>query len=173
VKIYFCGMIGTGKTTIATRLAQRWQHPFYDLDQEMDRILGYSFHQLVAQKGWVAFRELEYDICKCFAQLEHGVIALGGGTVRYAWNMDVMRHTGLFVLLEAPLEIIVARVCRADRPRVHSGTTLEQDVQTIWQNEKAKYRAAADIVYSTGTKSIDQTVAEIDELVVRRLQRGG
>jgi shikimate kinase len=164
-------MIGTGKTTIAKRLADMWKRPFYDLDQEMDRMLGHSFHQLVAEKGWVAFRELEYDICKRFAQLEHAVIALGGGTVRYAWNMDVLRYSGLFVLLKAPLADIVARVRRADRPRVHTGTTLEQDVHAIWSKEKAKYYAAADIVYSTGGNSIDQAVADIDALVAKHLSR--
>lgn len=47
MNIYFCGMIGSGKTTIGKELAQALQLDFYDLDQEMDCILGYSFHKLV------------------------------------------------------------------------------------------------------------------------------
>ena len=60
----------------------------------MDRILGYSFHRLVQEKGWVAFRELEYSICKRLARRERVLICLGGGTVRYEWNMDVLRGSG-------------------------------------------------------------------------------
>ena len=63
-------MIGAGKTTIGTRLADELEMPFYDLDQEMDRSLGHSFHRLVQEKGWVAFRELEYAICKGLSRLE-------------------------------------------------------------------------------------------------------
>lgn len=78
MNIYFCGMIGSGKTTIGKRLAQSLALDFYDLDQEMDRILGYSFHRLVEDEGWVAFRELEYSICKRFAAIDNAIICLGG-----------------------------------------------------------------------------------------------
>ena len=74
MNIYFCGMIGSGKTTIGKGLAKTLQLDFYDLDQEMDRIIGHSFHKLVEDKGWLAFRELEYSICKNFAQLQNSII---------------------------------------------------------------------------------------------------
>ena len=76
MNIYFCGMIGSGKTTIGKRLAQSLALDFYDLDQEMNRILGYSFHKLVKEEGWVAFRELEYSICKRFAKKDNSIICL-------------------------------------------------------------------------------------------------
>ena len=131
--IYLCGMIGSGKTTIGRRLAQELELPFNDLDREMDRILGHSFHQLVREKGWVAFRELEYSICKRFARLDSHLICLGGGTVRYEWNMDVLQGTGLFILLTASPDELVRRVRNEQRPRVNVGTTLEEDLQTIWR----------------------------------------
>jgi shikimate kinase len=163
--IYFCGMIGSGKTTIGSRLAHELELPFYDLDQEMDRILGYSFHRLVQQQGWVAFRELEYAICKRFAQREKSLICLGGGTVRYEWNMDVLQGTGLIILLTASLEELARRVRMADRPRVNIGTTLEEDLQKIWSESEDKYRRAADIVCPTDGKSIDETVTELGKVI--------
>ena len=90
-------MIGSGKSTIGVPLAREMGLDFYDLDREMDRALGYSFHRLVREKGWLAFRELEYSICKRFAQLDNALICLGGGTVRYEWNMDVLKGTGYIV----------------------------------------------------------------------------
>jgi len=44
MNIYFCGMIGSGKTSIGKGLAKELGLPYYDLDWEMDSILGYSFH---------------------------------------------------------------------------------------------------------------------------------
>jgi shikimate kinase len=161
MNIYLCGMIGSGKTTLGERLAAELGMEFRDLDREMDRILGYSFHRLVEEKGWVAFRELEYDICKRFAGLDRSVIALGGGTVRYRWNVDVLRGTGLIVLLEASVETLVARVKKADRPRVNPGTTLEEDVRKIWEEAGEKYRGAADLVVRTDQKGIDEGVKEL------------
>ena len=164
--IYFCGMIGSGKTTIGKGLAKALQLGFYDLDQEMDRILGYSFHKLVEDEGWVAFRELEYSICKNFAQLENSVICLGGGTVRYEWNMDVLKGTGLIILLTASTEELIRRVKTADRPRVNVGTTLEEDIRIMWQASKDKYYKAADIVYQTEQKNIEEEVRDLKRIVL-------
>jgi len=159
--IYLCGMIGSGKTTIGSRLAHELELPFYDLDREMDRILGHSFHRLVQEKGWVAFRELEYSICKRFARREKCLICLGGGTVRYEWNMDVLRGSGFFILLTASLDELVQRVRTAERPRVTAGTTLEEDLRTIWEQSEEKYRRAADLTCDTDGKSVEQIAAEL------------
>lgn len=169
--IYLCGMIGSGKTTIGRRLAEALEWPFCDLDREMDRILGYSFHRLVQEQGWVAFRELEYSICKRLARRERTLICLGGGTVRYEWNMDVLRGTGFFVLLTASLDELVRRVRNEQRPRVNAGASLEEDLRTIWEQSEEKYRRAADQVVDTEGKSIEAVVAEL--LAVVRRERPG
>jgi shikimate kinase len=158
-------MIGSGKTTIGRRLAEELELPFYDLDREMDRILGYSFHRLVREKGWVAFRELEYAICKRFARREKSLMCLGGGTVRYEWNMDALRGTGFFILFTASLDELVRRVRGEQRPRVNVGTTLEEDLRTIWKRSEEKYRRAADFTYDTDGKSVEMAVAELQPVI--------
>ena len=171
MNIYFCGMIGSGKTTIGKGLAKVLQLDFYDLDQEMNRILGHSFHKLVEDKGWVAFRELEYSICKGFAQLKNSIICLGGGTVRYEWNMDVLKGTGLIILLTASTEELIRRVKPADRPRVNVGTTLEEDIRKMWQTSKDKYNNAADFVYQTDQKNIEEEILELKQVVLDYFKR--
>ena len=159
-------MIGSGKTTIGKRLAQSLKLDFYDLDQEMDRILGYSFHKLVEKEGWVAFRELEYSICKRFAKIDNAIICLGGGTVRYEWNLDVIRGSGLVILLTASLEELVRRVKLADRPRVNAGTTVQEDIRMIWHKSSKKYFAAADLVYATDQKGIEEEIRELAQIAL-------
>ena len=169
MNIYFCGLIGSGKTTIGKRLSNILGLKFYDLDQEMDRILGYSFHKLVQEKGWLAFRELEYSICKRFSQCENSIICLGGGTVRYEWNVDVLKGTGLVILLEVPLEELIKRVRLADRPRVNVGTTLEEDIRRIWKESKKKYYSAANIIYQTAQKSIKEEVEDLKLIILEHI----
>ena len=166
VKVYFCGMIGSGKTTIGKPLAAAMDLPFYDLDDQMDKILGHSFHKLVKNEGWVAFRELEYSICKKFVRQEKGIFCLGGGTVRYEWNMDALRGTGLIILLTAPLEVLIKRVKAADRPRVHRNTSLEEDIRLLWETHQDKYLGAAQIRYRTDRKEIDEEVEEIKRIIL-------
>jgi shikimate kinase len=158
-------MIGSGKTTIGRRLARVLDRNFYDLDQEMDHALGYSFHHLVEEEGWLPFRELEYSICKRFAELDHSIICLGGGTVRYEWNMDAIRGSGKVILLTASLEELIRRVKLADRPRVNVGTSLEADIRMIWKTNRAKYYNAADVVYATDQKDIDEEIQELKKII--------
>jgi len=166
MNVYFSGMIGSGKTTLGERVARDLRLEFFDLDREMDRRLGYSFHRLVHEKGWLPFRELEYSICKFFAGLTDAVICLGGGTVRYEWNIDVLRPTGVFILLDVPLSELVRRVRTADRPRVNEGVSLEEDISIIWEKGKHRYYGTADIVLASGQKSVDQETAEIETLIL-------
>ena len=165
MNVYFCGMIGSGKTTIGRSLAEETGLGFLDLDVEMNRILGHSFHDLVRDKGWLAFRELEYSICKVFAEVRDTVVCLGGGTVRYEWNVDLLRPSGVLILLEASVESLIERVRKADRPRVNAGTTLEQDITLMWTNEKHKYYKAADIVYRTDEKTLEEEVRDLRALL--------
>lgn len=165
MNVYLCGMIGSGKTTIGKRLAESLGLDFFDLDAEMDSRLGHSFHELVRDRGWLVFRELEYDICRSFASRTQAIIGLGGGTVRYAWNLDVLRPSGRIVLLEAEIGTLVDRVRAADRPRVNAGTTLEEDVRLLWEREGHKYYRAADFIYRSDEKSVDEEVGDLRNLL--------
>jgi len=158
-------MIGSGKTTLGTAIAGSLGRPILDLDREMDARLGYSFHELVRTKGWLAFRELEYSICKGFAERSGCVVCLGGGTVRYAWNRDALSGTGFMVLLEVSPEELIRRVRAADRPRVNPGTTLEEDVRLMWERERSKYYEASDLVYHAEGKELEAEVSELTGLL--------
>lgn len=162
-------MIGSGKTVIGERLATQLGWPFFDLDREMDRELGRSFHELVLEEGWLVFREREYALCRRFANLERVVVALGGGTVRYAWNVDILRGTGVMILLDAGLESLAERVRLADRPRVNPGVSLEEDLRRIWSAAGHLYQQAADLIYRTDTgKAIEVEVSELLDLLAER-----
>ena len=162
--IYLTGMIGAGKTTVGQVIAERLGWPFGDLDEEMFKDAGKDFRQVVADEGWLGFRVREYRICKHFAALDRTVVALGGGTVRYEWNRDVLGGTGVVILLTAGIDVHADRVRANDRPRVNPGVSIEDDLTTIWTTASALYLNFADIVYATDQgKSIAE---EADELIV-------
>lgn len=165
MNVYLSGLIGSGKTTLGRRLAARLGRPFLDLDRELDADLGRSFHELVREQGWLAFREREYETVKRFAAQTNTVCALGGGTVRYAWNRDALRGTGLTVFLEADLATLAARVRAADRPRVNPGVSLEEDLAAIWAAAAPLYRDA-DLTYRTDAgRGEDEEVEDLVTLV--------
>ncbi len=97
--------------------------------------------------------------------------AWGGGTVRYEWNMDAIKESGMVILMTAALEELIRRVKLADRPRVNVGTTVEEDIRLIWQKSRDKYYAAADLVYATDQKSIDEEVRELEGIILKYFNR--
>lgn len=170
MNVYLAGMIGVGKTTLGQALAQRLGWAFDDLDLAMERLAGRTFREIVRDAGWLRFREYEYELCKQFAAYERTVVALGGGTVRFQWNLDVLAGTGVMVVLLADLESLAARVRDNDRPRVNAGTSLEEDLAAIWNQHQDRYLAAADVAYRTDQgQSLAQ---EVDDLVALLTERG-
>jgi len=169
VNIYLCGMIGSGKTAVGKVIAKRLRWAFFDLDRVMESEAGKRIHDIVAEETWVGFRQREYDICKRFSKMDRSVIALGGGTIRYAWNRDVLKGSGMIVLLTASLRVLADRVRRQDRPRVNPGTSLEADIAILWKRYRHLYYGGADLTYRTDqSRTVKQEAGEIIEKIKKR-----
>jgi shikimate kinase len=166
MNVYLSGLIGAGKTTVGEKLAIRLGWAFDDLDLAMAALTGKPFDAVVKEEGWLAFRQYEYTICKQFATKDRTVVGLGGGTVRYEWNRDVLAGTGVNVLLVADLKVLADRVRPRDRPRVHAGTSLEEDLLAIWQEHRDLYLRFADITYHTDQgRGLSQEIEDLMELL--------
>ena len=169
MNIYLCGMIGSGKTAVGLAISQRLQWPFFDLDQVMEEEAGKRIHDIVAEETWLGFREREDAICKRFSQMDHSVIALGGGTARYEWNRDVLKGSGPVILLMTKLKVLAERVKKNDRPRVNPGVSLEQDLSLLWKKFKHLYYLTADFTYRTDQgKTISQEAEDIIKILKRK-----
>ena len=71
MNIYLSGLIGTGKTSIGKEITRRLRWPFFDVDQIMEKEAGKRIHDIVAEEGWVSYREKEYNISKRLSRKNH------------------------------------------------------------------------------------------------------
>jgi len=162
MNIYFCGLIGSGKTTIGREVARRLRWPFFDVDQVMEKEAGKRIHDIVAEEGWGSYREKEYNISKRLSRKNHTVVAMAGGTVRYEWNMDALRSTGVIILLNARINTLVQRAIKNDRPRVNPVSNLKADLVLLWKEKRHLYYGAANLLYRTDrNKTVKQEAEEI------------
>ena len=81
-------------------------------------------------------------------------------------NVSEMKRIGRIVLLEVSPQTVFERVRNdTERPLLSGGNRLE-GIETLMQERKSKYKAAADFAVSADNR----TVEDIGEEIVRRLK---
>lgn len=111
--IVLTGFMASGKTVIGQALAALTGRLFVDTDALIEAEAGLTANEIFAQYGEAYFRDLETAAVRQAAQLEHAVIATGGGAVLRAENLELLRRTGIIVNLAPAEETILARLSQA------------------------------------------------------------
>ena len=78
--LVFLGMMGAGKTSIGSLVAEKLKLDFIDIDKEIENEIGVSIKKIFETKGEVYFRKFEEKITLKKLKLNSVVISLGGGT---------------------------------------------------------------------------------------------
>jgi len=155
------GFMGTGKSTIGSRLAQRLGREFVDMDREIEALNGMSVVDLFKHYGELRFRSEERLMANKLGQREDIVIATGGGTVINEDNTAVLSENGILICLDADPEDIFARVNRkkGTRPLLKNDISLN-DIKHLLQEREDCYKCAC-IRVNTSAKDFDTVVGEI------------
>lgn len=159
--IVLIGFMGTGKSTVGMRLAERLHLQFVDMDREIERITGMSISQLFRKHGETRFRSEEQLMAQKLGRCSNLVIATGGGVVMQPENVAALKKNGIFVGLEASPEVIMSRVSRkkSNRPLLSKNTTIEDIEKMLVAREE--YYSCADIRVDTTGQELNKVVNEI------------
>lgn len=98
--IVLIGMPGCGKSTFGKRMAKRLQLPFYDADAVLEEREQRTIKAFFAESE-DAFRAAETRTLAYLAECDGAVIATGGGAVKRAENMELLKRGGVVVLSTA------------------------------------------------------------------------
>ena len=120
-RIFLVGFMGSGKTAIGRRIAERLGRPFVDLDAEIERTSGVTIRALFDADGEAAFRAREALFLEGTASLPDAVVATGGGCYARESNRSAISRLGTAVFLDVPLATLLARLSgKTDRPLFQS-----------------------------------------------------
>ncbi|WP_010584389.1 shikimate kinase [Schlesneria paludicola] len=163
--ITLIGYRGTGKTTIAPRLAQRLKFDWIDADIELERIAGRSIRDIFATDGEPEFRRLERENLVRLLKRNRLVLATGGGAIlNDATRLD-LRGAGPVVWLKASVEAISKRIlvdggAFANRPNLTTGGGIDE-IRTLVAQREPLYQECATISVPTDSLPIDSVVEQI------------
>jgi shikimate kinase len=156
--------MGTGKTEVGRKLADKLGMKFIELDSLIEQRAGKTITEIFQQDGETAFREMEIDVTRDIAGEKNSVIACGGGIILNKINIDRLRENSIVVYLTASPDIILKRTLEQEgqRPLLD----VEEPLKTI--NEMLKFRKpfyedAADMEVDTSMSDIDNVTEKIIE----------
>jgi len=163
--IVLIGFMGTGKSSVGMKLAQRLKREFVDMDREIETISGMSINDIFRRHGEIRFRSEERLMARKLSQKRNQVIATGGGFVLLKENMKILGDNGIIICLEADPQDIFARVSRkkGTRPLLKKNFQVE-DIRNLLQ-EREPFYACADIRINTSGKDLEMVIAEIIQIL--------
>ncbi len=106
--------MGSGKTTLGKKLANKINLPFFDLDLEIEKEEGRSIEEIFNTDGEQYFRRKEQNLLHKFcSQKERFVMALGGGTPCFYENIKLINQSGISIYIKYNPGILASRLMDA------------------------------------------------------------
>lgn len=158
--IVLVGLMGTGKSTLGSLLADRLQRQFFDNDILLERQTGQTAASIQRDQGDDVLHRLEADVLlKALDARPAAVIAAAASTVLSARVRDGLQDSAFVIWLRTDLHVLAERLINP-QTRPLSGdigvTLARQD-----HDREALYASVADIVVDTTAKDAHQTIEDV------------
>ena len=159
--------MGSGKTSVGRRVAERLGRPFVDTDRLVEEEARCSVAEVFAGEGEAGFRRREAEVVsRVLASEAPAVIAFGGGAVLDRANREAAREAALVIWLQAPAAELARRVTPSSgrpgvRPLLAGSDSLETTLEDIAGERQEAYRAAAHVVIDTAGRSPGQVASAV------------
>lgn len=162
-RVVLVGPMGAGKTTVADRLAQRWQLPVRDTDHDVEQEAGRSISDIFVDDGEAHFRALERTaVARALAEHD-GVLSLGGGAVLDPATRELLAAHRV-VFLQVGLTEAVKRVgLGTGRPLLLGNVRAR--VKALLDERTPIYSAVASHTVTTDDLDPDEVATRIIELL--------
>ncbi|WP_414042938.1 shikimate kinase [Macrococcus animalis] len=141
--IVLVGFMGAGKTTIGTKLAERMNLPFVDLDAEIVKKEGKSIPEIFDIFGEIYFRNLEYDTLRLYINM-NVVIATGGGIIENTNNILLLKKNKLNIWVDANIDTVYNRIV-GDNNRPNAQNKPFHEIKKLYNSRITRYNEIAYI----------------------------
>jgi shikimate kinase len=164
--VYLIGPMGSGKTTIGQRLAERLGLEFLDCDHELEEQTGASVNLIFDVEGEEGFRLRETRMLSALTSREGVLVATGGGAVLSAENRKLLSDSGLVVYLRTSVSQQLQRLRRdKSRPLLQTAGRKEKLAQLAEQRNPF-YEELADIEFPAQNRSLDIVARKLSEIIL-------
>jgi shikimate kinase len=159
--VVLVGLMGSGKTSVGTRLAEALARPFRDSDQDLGDRYGQSAAEQAKRHGAEVLHEREAAMLReALAERPPAVIAAAASVVENPAAQAAL--AGAYVVwLDAPPRVLAGRIAGGDdhRPQYHPDpeTMLSQQ----YEQRAPRFREVADLTVDVSDIDPDEATSRI------------
>jgi len=162
-QIFLIGMMGSGKSTLGSMLADKLNWTFIDIDTELEKDHGLSINDMF-NNGESNFRSLESKKLEKIVLKNHIVCATGGGIVEKDVNHKILNQS-FCVYLDTSLDVLHERVKHdSSRPLLLKGDKKDL-LRDIFNNREEKYKSLSKLNINTDNVDIIDSCKTIMEYI--------
>ena len=162
-QIFLIGMMGSGKSTLGSMLADKLNWTFIDIDTELEKDHGLSINDMF-NNGESNFRSLESKKLEKMVLKNHIVCATGGGIVEEDVNRKILNQS-FCVYLDTSLDVLHERVKHdSSRPLLLKGDKKDL-LRDIFNNREEKYKSLSKLNINTNNIDISDSCKTIMEYI--------
>lgn len=149
-RIALIGMMGTGKSTIGKKIAEKLNFSFIDMDKMIEDNEGLSIMEIFETKGEAYFRSLEKDLLKNIIYDDNIVISTGGGIVTDEENISILKENCWNILLYGSSENLAKNASDKNRPLL-AGKDKVTELEKIFRDRKDMYFRTSNVIVCSDT----------------------
>jgi len=153
--------MGSGKTTVGRKLAERLGFEFHDSDDLIEKTSQRTISEIFQRDGETYFRDLETEVLRSLQGSEKQILATGGGVVLRLENVELLKKLGPVILLNASVEAIHQRTKMATHRPLLQVDNPRQEIEKRLADRHSAYTAAADYSIETTHLTPDQVTEAI------------
>jgi 3-dehydroquinate synthase len=159
------GMMGTGKSAVASLIATETGRDLVDLDDRIEAGAGASAAEIFASEGEDGFRDRERAAVSELGRVRDSVIATGGWTMADDESRATLESLGPVVCLVASAEAVAGRLAAdaRERPVLGSAPDLAR-VESLIGRRRSTYDSFV-LQVDTTARTARESAAEVQALV--------
>jgi len=160
-RVVLVGLPGAGKSSVGTELAGLLGVDFADSDDLVTEMTGRAVGEIIREDGEASFRDIEATAIADTMADFGGVLALGGGAVTTENVRDVLRESGVdIVLLTASQETLLERIAGTHHRPLLDGDTAARLTQLTTERAPL-YETLATHLVETDYATVSEVAREI------------
>ena len=158
-RLVLVGPPGSGKSTVARLVAERWGTAWRDTDEDIEASSGTRIGDIFIDQGEAHFRALEAAAVAAALTEHDGVLAVGGGAVLDE-NTRALLDSVVVVFLDVGITDAAKRIgFNRDRPLL-LGNPRAQWIR-LMEARRPLYEQIATHTVTTDGKSADEVAADV------------